>query len=184
MLNFKSTAVMVALFSGSFIAFAAVSGVDEAPARDVLPAVQFVGHDSKIAEPRFVLARDEAAWAKIWAEHTGVAAGQGPPTRHAVPKVDFSRYMVVGAFAGAGVNADGLIAESVRVAGDAMRVRFETSSFQTFSAGPGKDTGVKTSCYGLWVIEKTDKPIVIERGVQQLKNAPVQWKEVKRFDAK
>jgi len=184
MSNRNTSVASVILCACSFVGLAAMSGLGEAPSREVLPAVQFVGQDSKIAQPRFVLAKDEDAWLKIWTEHTGAAAGQSPPARHAAPKVDFSRYMVVGIFDGAGVNTDGLIAQSVLVRDDVVRIRFETSSFQTFSSGPGRDQGVKTSCYGMWVIEKSDKPIVLERGMQQLKNQPMQWKEVKRLDAK
>lgn len=46
-----------------------------------------------IHEPRNVVVRDEAAWAGLWAEHAGKDA--------ALPKIDFSKQMVIGVFRGA-----------------------------------------------------------------------------------
>lgn len=41
---------------------------------------------------RNVVVRDEAAWASLWAEHAGA--------EHALPKIDFSKQMVIGVFRG------------------------------------------------------------------------------------
>lgn len=51
---------------------------------------------SLIAQPRNVVARDAAAFAALWAEHSGNAAP--------APDIDFSRNMVVGVFAGTRAN--------------------------------------------------------------------------------
>lgn len=45
-----------------------------------------------IHEQRNVVVRDEAAWASLWAEHAG--------SEHALPKIDFSKKMVIGVFRG------------------------------------------------------------------------------------
>ena len=50
------------------------------------------GVRTNIHEQRNVVVRDEAAWASLWAEHAG--SGQ------AVPKIDFSKHMVIGVFRG------------------------------------------------------------------------------------
>ena len=126
---------------------APVAGVDR------LPAVQLVGCDSKIVTPRFVLVRDQRAWDVLWSEHTGIEVKQGAMSRHAAPKIDFSRFMVVGAFAGKVINEDGEVAESVTATDDMVRVRFERSTFQSSSSGGDVDPGVKLSPFGLWVIE-------------------------------
>jgi hypothetical protein len=154
------------------------------PAKDTLPAVQIVGHDSRIMAPRFVLVRDQATWDALWAEHTGAAIKGGAMGRHAAPKIDFSRFMVIGAFGGAVINTDGEEAQSVTVTDDLVRVRYESSTFQTSSFGGNGDSGVKTSPFGLWVIEASKSPVVIEEARRGLKDSPVSWKEVKRFDAK
>ena len=62
-------------------------------------SVQFftlvVESNSAIHEAQNAVIRDEAALAKLWAEHT-----RGMPAPPAMPKVDFSRDMVLAAFAG------------------------------------------------------------------------------------
>lgn len=155
-----------------------------APAKETLPAVQLVGHDSKIVTPRFVLVRDQAAWDALWAEHTAAALHEGAMGRHAAPKIDFSRFMVVGVFGGAVTNTDGEVVQGVTVTDDQVRVRYESSTFQTASFGGNGDSGIKTSPFGLWVIEASTSPVVIEEGRRGLKDSPVSWNEVKRFDAK
>jgi len=155
-----------------------------APAEDTLPAVQLVGHDSRITTPRFVLVRDQPAWDALWAEHTGAALKEGAMGRHAAPKIDFSRFMVVGMFGGAVTNTDGEVAQSITVTDDQVRVRYESSTFQTSSFGGNGDPGVNTSPFGLWVIQASKLPVVIEEGRRGLKDSPVSWKEVKRFNAK
>lgn len=154
------------------------------PTKETLPAVQFVGHDSKISTARYVLVRDEKSWAELWAEHTGIAQAHGAMARHAAPIIDFTRFMVVGVFEGSTTNTDGELAHSVAATADALRVRYHASTFQTSSSGGQGDPGVKTSPFGLWVIQTSDTPIVIEEGRRGLKNSPLSWKEVKRFNAK
>lgn len=176
----------VVIVSASLVAFviAGLSNIVTAAGteQETPPAVQLVGQNSKIAEPRFVLIRDEQAWAKLWFDHTGVEINGGPPVRNAAPIIDFNRYMVVGYFRGKCVNHDGEIASSVVVSEDELRVRFEASTFQTMSSDPGKpDTGAKATPYGLWVVSRTDNAIVVEEGRRGLKNDPVTWKEVHRF---
>ncbi len=155
-----------------------------APTKDTLPAVQFVGHNSKITTPRVVLAEDQPTWTLLWCEHVGLDASVTPPTRHLVPKIDFTRYVVVGVFGGEMTNTDGEVAEGVVISDDAVRIRYVSSTFQTSSFGGNADPGVKTAPFGLWVIEKIKKPIVIEQGTRGLKDSPLSWKEVKRFEAK
>jgi hypothetical protein len=55
--------------------------------RNVEPTVR-----SQITEQRNVVVRDEAAWAALWTEHAGKDV--------ALPKIDFSKEMVVGVFRG------------------------------------------------------------------------------------
>lgn len=181
-LNVIAASSVTLIFAIAAVASLGMSG--SAPVKDRLPAVQLVGHDSRIMTPRFVLVRDQAGWDALWAEHTGAAFKEGAVGRHAAPKIDFSRFMVVGVFAGAVTNTDGEVAQSVSVTDDLVRVRYESSTFQTASFGENGDPGVKTSPFGLWVIEASKSPVVIEEGCRELKDSALSWKEVKRFDAK
>jgi hypothetical protein len=149
---------------------------------DKPPCVQWVGHWTQRAEPGFVIVRDEAAWRSLWAEHTGLDVKDGAMKRHAAPKVDFERWMVVGCFRAATINGDGEVARSVMEDGSVLRVRYVSSSFQT--AGPGGG-GVDVRPYGLWVVPATDKPVVVERGhITKDPREGVRWDEVWRSGAK
>jgi hypothetical protein len=155
-----------------------------ATANQSLPAVQLVGHDSAFTTPRFVLVRDPDSWNALRAEHTGTPPKDGATGRHAVPKIDFTRFMVVGVFSGASTNTVGEVAHSVTVTDDLVRVRFQSSTFQTASFGNAPDPGVKTTPFGLWVIETSNSPVVIEEGRSTLKNSPITWTQVQRFESK
>lgn len=64
---------------------------------------------SAITEQRLVTVRDADAWARLWAEHVGSAAGTRP-----LPPVDFSRNMVIGVFLGSRSACDTLSIEAVK----------------------------------------------------------------------
>lgn len=149
------------------------------------PVVQFVGHDSKIATQRSLLIKDQQSWAKLWSEHSGKDETPVPPNRHVAPKIDFSRFMAVAYFAGTSTNVDGAPAVQVLQRDESVAIRFERSTFQTESFGDGaRDRGVKTTPFGIWVIDRSGKPVVIEEGRRGLKADPVTWTEVARLESK
>lgn len=182
MLIKRCVVILSAVSMAPLTALAVMTAARQTPAKEFLPAVQIVGHDSQVNSSRFVLIKDATTWAELWAEHTGTDASATPPMRHAVPKVDFGRFMVVGAFGGATTNTDGEVVLSVLADNDVLRIRYEASTFQTASFDGKSDSGVKTAPYGLWVIEKTDTLVVIEQATRGLKDSPIEWREVKRFD--
>ncbi|MBL0928453.1 MAG: hypothetical protein IBJ11_12515 [Phycisphaerales bacterium] len=173
----------VSLIAASLVALAVSADPPPEVADGPPPPVQFVGHDSRIQAPRYVLVKDDEAWARLWSEHTGVEASFVPPHRHHAPKIDFRRFVVVGYFAGASTNTDGEQAVSVSAERGTTLVRYQPSTFQSASDGPERDPGVRTTPFGLWVIERSPQAIVILEGRRGIKSAPVKWTEVHRFDA-
>ncbi len=149
-----------------------------------LPFVQWAGAESA-HEAGFVLVRDEAAWRALWGSHTGQAgAGGGAMNRHAAPEVNFDRCVVVAFFRGPSTNEDGEVVRAVDEVGGRVRVRFSCDSFQTASSLDGKGGAVQTTPFGIWVLPATEKGIVIEEGTAELKDRPLEWREVKRFEAR
>jgi hypothetical protein len=76
---------------------------------------------SGVHSARNVVIKDEAAWARLWAEH---ASGNTPAP--ALPKVDFSKNMLLGVFAGekgSGCRQVGVI--KVAVSGGKIAVEYE-----------------------------------------------------------
>ncbi len=148
-----------------------------------LPAVQFVGQHSHITEARFELFRDQETWSKFWGTHANVEVAYGATSRHAAPKVDFTRYMVVCVLGGKRTNTDGIMCEGVFTTDDLVRVRIEDSTYQTMRGGGEVDHGDASTPYGFFVIEKSAARVVIEQGRRSLKNKPVEWKQVHEFAA-
>ncbi|MEX2219739.1 MAG: hypothetical protein WD749_13380 [Phycisphaerales bacterium] len=172
----------LALAPFALLAAAQQQAAPQQGARAAPPLVQWTGAHSKKTEAGFVLVRDDAAWRTLWAEHEGARTDEPYVfTRHAAPKIDFDRCLVVAYFAGKRTNQDGAVAEAVEQVGGATRLRFHPSTFQT--AGPGGGAQSVTP-YAMWVIPATNAPVVIEEARRSLKDEPVRWEEVKRFGAR
>jgi hypothetical protein len=83
------------------------------------------GADSKISETRRVAVKDDAAWQALWREHAGTDAGR--------PAVDFSKEMVLGAFAGERLTAGYVVTiQNVQPRGTQLLVNVREAS-----PGPG-----------------------------------------------
>jgi hypothetical protein len=110
---------------------------------------------SGVTAKQNVVIRDEAAWARLWAEHT---AGRNPAP--ALPQIDFSRQMLVGVFAGESASGCHSIAIPRVVAGAAsVKVEVDERELQTFAACPA----VITHAMQVVAIERTDVPVEFVR---------------------
>lgn len=145
-----------------------------------LPVVQWAGHDTQRRDPGFVVVANAAAWDRLWEEHTGDPIGAGALHRNKAPKVDFERCVVVAYYRGPSTNRDGETVRDVLETDGRLRVRFVGDTFQTSGPGGG---AVKTRPFGIWVLPRTGKPIVIEEGRHGLKDEPLRWGEVASFAA-
>jgi hypothetical protein len=171
------------LFAPCIAAFAVIyAGAYRSPSHESprRAYVQWVGADSEHPEPGFVLARDDYAWSSLWAAHTGRSIVEVHGARHGAPKIDFTTCMVVARFHGPATNQDGEVLTSLEVGDDALRLRFESTTFQTH-VRDGPKRPVRTRPYGIWVVPRVDTPIVIEHRAAGLKSDPVRWVEVHRF---
>jgi hypothetical protein len=144
--------------------------------------VAWFGADSKITAPTTVRVDTAEEWAQLWERHTGRPVAPGERRRPTSPDVDFGACTVVGVFEGEGWNGDGLVCAEWRADGDVVRVRCDRLSYQTGGPDGG---GVKVTVYGLFVLPKTDKPIVVEERLPT-KGEPEKdrWGEVARLKAK
>lgn len=146
------------------------------------PIVSWFGPRSAIDQTEFHLITTRDLWRDLWTRHL---AGKG---EHRVahgsglifPEVDFSRYMIVAAFRGASTNSDGLVVKSVHQTDEHLIVRFESYSFQT--AGPDGGAASVTP-YGIWLLPRVEKPIILEENIQNLKAGEPIWRQRHRLDA-
>ncbi len=145
------------------------------------PAVQWSGPDSAIEELRWERVRSPEAWRNLWAAHRGERASLAAQGWVLAPEIDFERYEVVAYFRGQSANNNGERASAVFVREGVNVLRFDSASFQTASFD-GEDKGVAGRAFGIWVIERSDRAIVVEENVQGLIGGEPVWREVMRFE--
>jgi|GEM_PF-6323601 len=153
-------------------------------AHAAMPVLQWSGYDSKIADRRYLLVTTPDQWKALWIEHTGITPTFAPPERHTIPIIDFTRFCVVAAFDGSGINTDGLVADSIVTSDRDVRLRFTTSSFQTMGRASDDGGAITSKSFGIWIIERTTKPIVLERDATRVKDDPASWTQVATLTAK
>lgn len=144
-------------------------------------AVQWMGSSSSIEMPRIELVTDPSDWEKLYTEHTRQKPEKNANGFLTWPKVDFDKYVVVAVFAGKGHNSNGVEAVSVTQSVAGVLLRFDEQMFQTasFNGGP---SGIATTAYGFFVIERLNGTWVLEENTQNMIGAAPKWTERKRFD--
>jgi hypothetical protein len=145
------------------------------------PLVTWFGRDSAVKEQSFYRVTDDDGWLRLWEKHTGQPAKRGNFDQPFIPKINFDKCMVVAIFKGAKVNSNGVIVLSVTEDEKRMLFRFDESTFQTFGQD-ARGGAVDVTPFGIFVLPRSSKPLVLEENVQGLKDQPEKWKERARFD--
>lgn len=167
------------LAGASFVAVAAARPGPQIDQPAAMPAVSFIGHDSLITERRFARVTTKAEWVALLEEHLGDRMPMSLTDWPLPPVVDFDRYQIVAFFRGSAWNTNGEFVVSVEDRGADWLVRFDSSTFQTMGPDGG---GMRATPFGIWILPRTSKPIVIEENVQGLIGKPPVWKEQHRFE--
>lgn len=147
------------------------------------PLVTWIGPKSLIREPKFMRAMNPGQWSQLWEQHAGNPPADSVGTPF-IPRVNFEKCMAVAIFQGATTNSNGVTIVSIADEANRILIRYDESTYQT-SGGPsdGRDGAecrggaVDVTPYGIFVVPRSNKPIVIEENVQGLKDEPVRWKE-------
>ncbi len=152
---------------------------DDKPAQKPLVALSGAKSGIEAAEVHRILTQRE--FASVWQRHVGAKVEEDEYyNRAGVPEVDFERCMVVGIFQGKGWNSAGVVAVEILEAADRLTFRFDDRSYQT--AGPDGG-GERVTAFGIFVVPRSTKALVLEEDVQGMIGRPPEWKERKRFDA-
>lgn len=139
------------------------------------PLVVFTSNDSHMSKADYRKIASAEEWTQTWLEHLGM---QEDTIYRPSMEVDFSRCTVVAIFSGKSINGRGFRVESVTEDNDKIVVRFDDISYQT--AGPDGG-GDQVTPYAFIVLPKSEKPVVLEENVQNIKGELPKWKEVARL---
>jgi hypothetical protein len=147
--------------------------------KDVGPYVSLSGKHSMITERSYLRIATHDAWTKLWLRHVG----QPPVERYdeyynpaARPLVDFDKCQVLAILQGKRWNSAGVKVVSAVEEETVVRVRFDDKSFQTMGGAEA------VTAYGIFVMPKTTKPILLEENIQGLIGGDPIWKERARLE--
>ena len=129
--------------------------------------MRFSGSDSKIEIQRCARITSQAEWKKTWSSHAGE---KDPP-----PDIDFSKHMAVAVFHGRRWNSEGISLLHALDCGDAIELFVRGRYYQT---GP---KGNSVTAYGIFVVPKSAKKLLVKEDCQGLIGAPPFWKIVGEF---
>ena len=149
---------------------------DKADVTGTKPLITLHGRNSKIKKPKLVRITTAEAWRALWLEHqTGSAMPADVPGDLESADLDFEKVMVIAVFEGEGSNCRGYSSHSVNVVEGRIRVRVLAHTYQS-----GIDTP-DTRAWGILVLLRSNKEVVLEHDVRSLLADPPKWKEWTRF---
>ena len=143
----------------------------------VRPCVTITGAYSHVSERSYHRITSEEQWTRVWQKHKGQKEDERYDLYYnplGLPFVDFDGYMVIAIFQGSSWNSAGLKAVSISEEVNRIVFRFDDKSYQT--AGPDGG-GKKVTVYGLFVVPRSAKAVILEENVQGLIGKPPVWKE-------
>ena len=142
------------------------------------PYVTWSGPRSDVGKRSVELIKTKEHWEKTWLKHAGAPKQKSKVHGNDMPEIDFEHCMVVAVFQGSGWNSDGVSFESIEESADRLLIRFDDKSYQTSGPNGG---GVRVTPFGIIVIRRIEKPVVLQEDVQSLIGGPPKWKERARF---
>lgn len=160
--------IYILLYAFSCIYLACNSATAESS--NAAPLAVLSGGDSNIAEPQCLRITSDLAWAELWSRHLGTRVDDHYRARF---EVDFSRCTVVAILLGDSINTCGIEIHRVAEVHDSVTVRFDTLKYQT--AGQDNHRPPDTP-YAFVILPRTEKNIVVVRGVREYTGPPTAWK--------
>jgi hypothetical protein len=142
--------------------------IPERPGKRVNIIESWHGPDSRIAETEYKRIVSNVEWKRFWKTHD--------TKKQPLPKIDFSKNMVIAVCSGRAYNISGVEAVDVREAGDSILFRFHYLSYQTM------DRIDTVTPFGIFVLPRSNKKTQLEVKVQHLIGGPAKWKLVAEFE--
>ena len=143
---------------------------------DNKPLLTLYGRNSKITERKVLRVTSEQEWKALWMEHkTGSPDPKAPPGDLEYANLDFGKVMALAVFEGEASNCAGYTAHSISEDQKRITVRLKAHKYGSLVETPA------TQAWGILVLPRSGKEIVVERDVRSEKKDPPVWKEWKKF---
>ena len=145
----------------------------------VKPLLALDGRESKNTKAGYHRIESSEAWKALWLRHnTGTEKPDKIPVAMPQAEVDFSRCMVVAVFQGKGELCDGYKVHSVLETDENITVRIQARYFAV-----GETTAPKTAAWGIFVLPRSTKRLLVELDTKSDKIDPPKWTKVAEFKA-
>jgi hypothetical protein len=170
--------ILVAVFGliGLVIEGAEARSDDNLATSGAKPLITLHGRNSKIRKLKLLRITTAEDWRALWMEHkTGSAKPGDVPGDLEYVELDFGQVMAVAVFEGEGINCRGYSATSITEEEGRILVRLNAHTYQS-----GSDTPV-TQAWGILILPRSNKEVVLEHDVRSLIAEPPKWKEWTRF---
>lgn len=142
------------------------------------PLMTLYGRNSKIAKEKLVRITSEKEWYSLWLEHKiGSSTPKAVPGDLEFAELDFRQVMVVAVFEGKSVNCRGFPCHSISEDRERILVRLNPLMYQSGVPTP------RTEAWGILVLPRLNKQIVVERDVRGLIDDPPKWEAWRTFPA-
>jgi hypothetical protein len=140
------------------------------------PLMSLYGRNSKITKEKLLRVTSTKEWKSLWLEHkTGRPDPKELPRDLEHVELDFEEVMVLAIFEGESSNCQGFTAHSIREDGEQIIVRVKAHNYQSGVITPA------TQAWGILVLPRSDKEVVLELDVRALIDAPPEWKRWTTF---
>lgn len=143
------------------------------------PLVGWSGARSGVDDKQILRITSAQQWADVWSRHVGEKLEKNRFGQAQAPEIDFDVCMVVAIFEGRTWNSDGLRLEPITEDDDHILLRFGHLSYQTFGPDGG---GVRVTPFGIYVLPRSAKPLVVEKDTNNLIGKPPVWTQIVRFE--
>ena len=164
---------MLAFYRGMLLIIALLTATEkEAP---FAPVGAAYGYDSSVTQAQVSLAKDQAAWDRMWATHRGTSGANLPGTIQLAddrPPIDFKKNVVLGIFGGTVQEIEGYVVDEVLADGKTAFVRVVPVPPELRAEIPRI-----TQPYGFVVLPRTKLPLEIQFPAGRDK-----WRTVAKFD--
>jgi len=173
-----------AVLAASLLLVSAGSAEQKAKPPAGKPLLTMYGANSKITKKKLLRVTSAKQWEALWAEHKlGSPIPKKLPDGFEYVELDFDKVMVIAVFGGGcctGYTVDSIMNTKTRIT-----VRVKAHTYQTGFIRPERcDSQVsETQAWGIFVLPRSDKEVLLEQDVRTLLADPPRWKPWKTLPA-
>lgn len=138
----------------------------------ITPYVTWSGAFSEVRRPSIERAVNREQWAALWRRHVGRKGERNATNVQVIPEIDFDSCMLVAIFAGEMTQCNGMRVARLEEFEDHLLLRYDRLDFEVSLRGGDDERLVEVTPYGMFLVPRSGKRIVIEEEVPGMFGRP------------